>query len=153
MKSLEEIKNTPNLVIKAEAENDGIGGYYYDRFNNKKLNFIFSYQMGWEHLSVSMPNKTPSWEQMCMMKDIFWGEDECCVEYHPRKEDYVNNHEHCLHIWKPTEEHLPTPPSILVGFRNEEEKLWKKLQQLAKKENRSASNFIEYLIEKWEKGE
>lgn len=34
-----------------------------------------------------------------------------------------------------------------------EEKVWKKLQELAKKENRSASNFIEYLIEKWEKGE
>lgn len=31
---------------------------------------------------------------------------------------------------------------------NIEEKLWKKLQELAKKENRSASNFIEYLIEK-----
>ena len=33
------------------------------------------------------------------------------------------------------------------------EKKKKKLQELAKKENRSASNFIEYLIEKWEKGE
>ena len=31
---------------------------------------------------------------------------------------------------------------------NIEEKLWKKLQKLAKKENRSASNYIEYLIEK-----
>ena len=36
---------------------------------------------------------------------------------------------------------------------NIEEIIWKKLQELAKKENRSASNFIEYLIEKWEKGE
>ena len=36
---------------------------------------------------------------------------------------------------------------------NIEEAVWKKLQELAKKENRSASNFIEYLIEKWEKGE
>ena len=36
---------------------------------------------------------------------------------------------------------------------NIEEAIWKKLQELAKKENRSASNFIEYLIEKWEKGE
>ena len=34
-----------------------------------------------------------------------------------------------------------------------EDKFWKKLQELAKKENRSASNFIEHLIEKWEKGE
>jgi predicted CopG family antitoxin len=33
------------------------------------------------------------------------------------------------------------------------ESTWEKLQELAKKENRSASNFIEYLIEKWEKGE
>ena len=33
------------------------------------------------------------------------------------------------------------------------ESIWKKLQELAKKENRSASNFIEYLIEKLEKGE
>jgi predicted DNA-binding ribbon-helix-helix protein len=29
-----------------------------------------------------------------------------------------------------------------------EDKFWKKLQELAKKENRSASNYIEYLIEK-----
>ena len=41
----------------------------------------------------------------------------------------------------------------IVRSINIEEKLWKKHQELAKKENRSASNFIEYLIEKWEKGE
>ena len=34
-----------------------------------------------------------------------------------------------------------------------DETIWKKLQELAKKENRSASNFIEFLIKKWEKGE
>lgn len=122
MKKIEEIKKTPNLFIEAEAENDGIGGKYYDKYSGKFLNFIFSYQMGWEHLSVSMPNKTPSWNQMCMMKNIFWNEDEACVEYHPKKEDYVNNHKHCLHIWKPTNEVLPLPPSILVGFRSEAEK-------------------------------
>lgn len=122
MKKLEEIRKTPNLVIEAETENDGLGGKYYDRVNNKWLNFIFSYQMGWEHLSVSMPSKTPSWDQMCMMKDVFWNKDEACVQYHPKEEDYVNMHPHCLHIWKPTDQDLPTPPHILVGFKNEEEK-------------------------------
>lgn len=122
MRSLEEIRNTRNLFIEAEAPNDGMGGYYYDSINNKRLNFIFSYQMGWEHLSVSMPSRTPSWEQMCKMKDIFWREDEACVQYHPKKEDYVNMHQHCLHIWRPTEEALPIPPHILVGFRDEKEK-------------------------------
>jgi hypothetical protein len=122
MKTIEEIRKTSNLFIEAEAENDGIGGKYYDKYSGKYLNFIFSHQLGWEHLSVSMPGKTPTWDQMCVMKDIFWNEDEACVEYHPKKEDYVNNHQHCLHIWKPTNETLPLPPSILVGFRSEAEK-------------------------------
>ena len=41
----------------------------------------------------------------------------------------------------------------IIRSINIDDEIWKKLQELAKKENRSASNFIEYLIEKWEKGE
>lgn len=122
MKLIDEIKATRNLFIEAEAPNDGMGGHYYDKESGKNLNFIFSYQMGWEHLSVSMPSRIPSWDQMCRMKDIFWNKDEACVQYHPKEEDYVNMHKHCLHIWKPTNEILPIPPHILVGFKDEEEK-------------------------------
>ena len=39
----------------------------------------------------------------------------------------------------------------IIRSINIEESVWKKLQELAKKENRSASNFIEYLIKMWEK--
>ena len=134
MKTLEEIRKTPNLFIKGETENDGMGGSYYDKDSGKYLNFIFSYQMGWEHLSVSMPSRTPTWDMMCRMKDIFWNEDETCIEYHPAKSQYVNMHKHCLHIWRPVlnddficdpeskETLIPIPPHYLVGFRNEEEK-------------------------------
>ena len=134
MKKLEEIRQTRNLFIEAEAPNDGMGGHYYDSISGKNLNFIFSYQMGWEHLSVSMPSRTPTWDMMCRMKDIFWNDDETCVEYHPAKNQYVNNHPHCLHIWRPVnndqffnepeskEELLPVPPHLLVGFRDEEER-------------------------------
>ena len=76
MKTIDEIRKTRNLFIEAETDNAGMGGYYYDVISGKNLNFIFSYQMGWEHLSVSMPSKTPSWDQMCRMKDIFWNKDE-----------------------------------------------------------------------------
>lgn len=122
MKTIDEIRQTINLIIVAEND-DGFGGKYYDKISDKWLNFIFSYQLGWEHLSVSTPSKTPTWEQMCTMKDIFWNKDEVCVEYHPKEEDYVNNHPHCLHVWKPTELELPTPPHILVGFKDETEKI------------------------------
>ena len=39
----------------------------------------------------------------------------------------------------------------IIRSINIDEEIWKKIQELAKKENRSASNFIEYLIKMWEK--
>lgn len=73
--------------------------------------------MGWEHVSVSFPGRTPTWEQMCEIKDLFWDEDDCVVQYHPPKTDYVNNHEHCLHLWRPIGLQLPIPKSLLVGVK------------------------------------
>ena len=113
MKELKKIQDTKNLFIDASGT-DGFTGRYYDKDTNKMLKYVFSWGMNWEHLSVSMPRKCPSWEQMCRMKDIFWDEDEVCVEYHPRRKDYVNMHSYCLHIWKPIGVEIPTPPKILV---------------------------------------
>lgn len=121
MKSLEEIKQNKYIEIKREGR-DGIGGVIYDKKTRVKLNFIMSWGAGWEHCSVSITDRykrTPSWEQMCFIKNSFWNEDECCVEYHPAKKDYVNNHEYCLHIWKPIDQEIPTPPSLMVGLKKD----------------------------------
>lgn len=72
---------------------------------------------GWEHVSVSLINKTPGWRDMCFVKDLFWSEDECVVQFHPPQTDYVNNHAHCLHLWKWRGGEFPRPPSILVGVK------------------------------------
>ena len=100
MREIKKIKETMNLFIDQEGY-DGFMGRWFNKNDNKMYTFIFSYGGGWEHLSVSLPRKTPSWEVMCRMKDIFWNDDETCVEYHPAKNQYVNNHPHCLHIWRP----------------------------------------------------
>ena len=69
---------------------------------------------GWEHVSVSFQKHTPSWKQMCAIKDIFWDPEDVVVQYHPRESDYVNMHEHCLHLWRPIDQKLPTPSKIFV---------------------------------------
>ena len=56
------------------------------------------------------------------MKEIFFKDDEVCFQLHPKKDDYVNMHEHCLHIWKPINVEIPTPPSVMVGIRKGHEK-------------------------------
>lgn len=72
-------------------------------------------EYGWEHVSVSLPTRTPTWAEMCFVKDLFWREDEMAVQFHPRKADYVNHHPFCLHLWCPVGGEFPTPPSMLVG--------------------------------------
>ena len=95
MRDLKEIKNTSGLIIKKEA-NNGFGGTYciFDYKNGKiklkqELHFIFSWAMGFEHLSVSTPTRTPTWEEMCIMKNIFWKDDEECMQVHPKKKKII----------------------------------------------------------------
>lgn len=120
MKNAEEILKDGRLqVLSADGEGDNlrIVGNLTDPLTRKSWYVIFTNGEGWEHMSISSRNKTPDWDTMCLAKSVFWNEDECCVEYHPRKEDYVNNHEHCLHIWKPIGVEMPTPPTIMIGFK------------------------------------
>lgn len=58
---------------------------------------------GWEHVSVSpYPESiTPSWDDMCKIKDIFWDEEEAVLQIHPPKSKYVNLMQNCLHLWRP----------------------------------------------------
>jgi hypothetical protein len=85
-----------------------------------RLQCIVSDGEGWEHVSVVAYSdnkmRTPTWAEMCKIKDMFWNENECVVQFHPPKSEYVNNHPHCLHLWKPQQIIIPTPPKIMVGI-------------------------------------
>jgi len=80
------------------------------------LKTIASDQMAWEHVSVSLGDRCPTWDEMCRVKNIFWDEEDCVVQYHPPKSDYVNNHPYCLHLFRPIGIELPKPNSIMVGY-------------------------------------
>jgi len=76
----------------------------------------------WEHVSVTVRNRhgvqlqrCPTWQQMCRVKDLFWGDDDTVMQLHPPKCDYVNQHHFCLHLWRPVNEEIPRPPAIFVG--------------------------------------
>jgi len=53
-----------------------------------------------EHVSVSLNRRCPKWDEMCMIKDIFWDEEELVAEFHRPKSQYVNLHPYCLHLWR-----------------------------------------------------
>lgn len=114
MKSLEELKQDRRIIVQ-ETGNDGGWAVGYLRGSRKPAMIIFSWGGGWDHVSVSYKNRCCSWEEMCEVKDIFFREDECVVQYHPQKSEYVNVHPFCLHLWKPQEQTIPMPPKSFVG--------------------------------------
>lgn len=111
MKSLDQIQEDKRFQLQARGEDGGNG---WVCVKGKNLAVVFSWGGGWDHVSVSLGNRCPTWEEMCVVKDMFFREDECCVEYHPRKADYVNIFPYCLHIWRPQMAELPVPPRIMV---------------------------------------
>lgn len=117
MKTNEELRKTPNLLISRTGIDGGMGVLY--RASREYGSVIWSNGGGWEHVSVSPFKKshTPTWEEMCNLKDMFFHDDEVVVQYHPAKSEYVNNMPNCLHLWRPIDQTMPTPPSIMVGVK------------------------------------
>lgn len=99
----------------ASTPDYGNDGAFAVPIGNAKAWIIASSGEGWEHVSVSFHSRTPTWEEMCKVKNIFWDAEDVVIQFHPRASEYVNAHEHCLHLWRPTNATIPTPPPILVG--------------------------------------
>lgn len=92
------------------------GGMFLVKFEGNNLAVIASHGMCWDHVSVSLKNRCPNWREMCYVKDLFWNDDEVVIQYHPAKSEYINNCSTCLHMWKPQNENIPMPPTIMVGI-------------------------------------
>lgn len=69
----------------------------------------------WEHVSVSIPHRCPTWEEMDSVKRIFWRDDETVLQLHVPRNQHVNLHEFCLHLWRPIGVDLPLPPLETLG--------------------------------------
>ena len=80
-----------------------------------KMFAIASDGMGWEHVSVSLPHRTPTWEEMHYVKSLFWDPEDVVMQLHPADSKYVNVHPYCLHLWRPIGQTIPTPPLFMVG--------------------------------------
>lgn len=89
-----------------------------DRKQPAPLRVIASDGLDWEHVSVSLPTRCPTWEEMCRIKGLFWDSDDAVMQLHPPEEDYVNNHPYCLHLWRPVCGDIPRPPAFMVGQKD-----------------------------------
>lgn len=89
------------------------GAFLIER-GSSTIRVVASTGHNWDHVSVSLVDRCPTWEEMCIVKDLFFDEEECVVQYHPPKSRYVNIHPFCLHLWRPHDTIFPVPPVWMV---------------------------------------
>lgn len=79
------------------------------------LRIVASDGEDWDHVSVSTPDRCPTWDEMCYVKGLFFRGDEWAIQLHPPPAENINCHPYCLHLWRPQVGAILTPPGWMVG--------------------------------------
>jgi hypothetical protein len=115
VRDFSEIKKLNKDKLMEIIEEGADGGYFIFKLRRVLITVIASFGGGWDHVSVVVnEGRTPTWAEMCTIKNIFFYDDEVVMQLHPKKSDYVNIHANCLHLWKPQNQAIPTPPKFMV---------------------------------------
>lgn len=79
------------------------------------LRIIASSGEGWDHVSVSLVDRCPTWSEMEVVKRLFFEPYEAAMQLHVPTSDHISFHPYTLHIWRPQNVPIPLPPKIMVG--------------------------------------
>lgn len=117
-KNLEQYRITDNPAINrmyVPQEEGSAQGFFEIPYGNKRLTVMVGSDEQWDHLSVSLRHRCPTWPEMCYVKDLFFLENETVIQFHPPKSKHINLHKYCLHLWRPWSSEIALPPEWMVG--------------------------------------
>lgn len=104
------------LPLMGQYGDSSCGFFIIPSRNNNFYQVIASSGSGWDHISVCLLDRkgrfikrTLTWDEMCLIKKLFFYDDEYAVEFHPRKQDYIDDHHYVLHIWRSNILDFPLP--------------------------------------------
>lgn len=114
MKKLQTIKLEHDTIQQALLRASGISSSQRSEFliptvtkkaSISALNFPDD---DFEHVMLNPKHRLPTYEEMVLLKDIFWEQNEVAIQVHPAKSQYVNIAMYTLHLWR----HRCIPTSV-----------------------------------------
>ena len=106
---------------------DSTAGVFWIDF---RLVVIASSADDWDHISVSRPDRCPTWEEMERVKRMFFEDNETAMQLHVPPAEHIpagvegrlhnsgsKRAQYCLHLWRPKNERIPRPPSWMVDVQ------------------------------------
>lgn len=94
------VRREPNVRLE-QLRVDGPRGANCGSFRLGLCCLIVSNGGGWDHVSVSRPDRCPTWDEMDRIKRLVFRDDEIVVQFHVNDDRKVDRHRFCLHLWRP----------------------------------------------------
>jgi hypothetical protein len=83
-------------------------------YSGVELRIVASSGLGWDHVSVSVEGRCPTWAEMSFVKFMFFKDSETAMQLHVAVSEHINCHPHTLHLWRPHSAKIPLPPKLMV---------------------------------------
>jgi len=106
---------SPQVIKYYGGVGDETCGVFRVQSNSQVLICVASADGGWDHVSVSLPNRCPNWPEMDHVKRLFFKDDEVVMQLHVAAADHISHHPYCLHLWRPHDQAIPLPPKEFVA--------------------------------------
>jgi len=85
--------------------------------NGRSLNCVAAWRGGWDRVRVltAQPG-APTWADMCIVKDVFFGENETVIQVHPPDTHpaHLKRSAVRLVLWRPQMGGIPLPPATVA---------------------------------------
>lgn len=119
MKDLDELNEYRRPHPLSREKGDSSHGCFVVPYKKTKkvaiLRIVASGSEGWDHVSISLENRCPTWEEMDFVKRLFFKPDEVAIQYHVPVEDHISLHPYCLHLWRPHRVAIQMPPKWMIA--------------------------------------
>lgn len=103
----------PNRASSAMGD-ETVGSFDLPSPAGGRLHVIATAGEGWDHVSVSRPDRPPTWDEMSAMHRRFFLPGATVMQLHVPTNRHINIHPHCLHLWHPWAADIPVPPEWMV---------------------------------------
>lgn len=118
MKDLTELDKfripIPKIYGDEEQYDKARNGAFVVHLNGELLRILAASGQGWDHVSVSLSYRIPTWTEMEFIKRTFFKPDETAMQLHVPEKDHINTHPFVLHLWRPHKKEIPLPPKGFV---------------------------------------
>lgn len=94
---------------------DDIQGAFIIPYLIYELKVVCGCGQRWDHVSVSLSNRKPTWDEMDWIRRLFFKPDEVVLQIHPPVDQHINYHPYVLHLWRAWGVEYTLPPRWMIA--------------------------------------